>query len=143
MAENTVRPTTAKLYQTPADSNPRTAGTYTPPGVPAEREPEATLGVRRNAAAHTTEPACPPPHAHPVGATVEHRMSGQRGTVTGHRAHGLGEAVPEVQWAGEDKSWPQGVSANALRVVGSTPSDLYLANQGADGRGPRRGNGGG
>ena len=138
MAENTNRPVSAKLYQSPSDSGTKPVGTYGSPGVPQPREPEATLGVRRNSAAHTTEPQTPPP----VGSVVEHRTSGQRGQVTSHRAHGYGQAVPEVTWAGEEHSWPQGVSANALRVVGSTPSDLYLANQGADDHRPMRGSGG-
>lgn len=143
MAESANRPVAAKLYQSPADSGAKAQSGYSPPGRPAAREPEATLGVRRNSQAHTMEPAQPPPTAvqstHRVGDTVEHAKSGQRGTVVGHRAHGYGEAVPEVQWAGEEKSWPQGVSANALRVVGSTPSDLYTYNQDATSGRPMRG----
>jgi hypothetical protein len=130
MSEGGTRPTAAKAYQSPADSGLKAGSTYTPPGVPAAREPEATLAVRRNspesaADSHRTDPT---PR---VGDTVVHRVSGQRGTVTGHAAHGYGRAVPEVQWAGEEASWPQGVSANAVRVEGSNPSDLYLGNQDA------------
>lgn len=68
----------------------------------------------------------------PHGAAVVHRTSGQRGTVVGHErnAH-TGQAQPRVQWAGEESSWPQGVSANALRVEGSTPNRLYETDQGA------------
>lgn len=148
MAENTNRPTSARLYQSPGDSGTRPGANYIPPGVPNSREPEPTLGVRRNPQAHTTEPASAPPgrrakedpaHSHPVGAVVEHHKSGQRGQVVGHRANGYGQAVPQVTWAGEEKSWPQGVSANALRVVGSTPDDLYVGSQGADTRRPMRG----
>lgn len=81
-----------------------------------------------------------PTRTHPVGASVVHRTSGQRGTVTGHSAHGYsGTAIPQVTWAGEDMSWPQGVSANALRVEGSQPSDLYTATQSASSTRPRRG----
>lgn len=148
MAENTNRPVSAKQYQTPADSMERAVGTYRAPGVPVPREPELSNMVRRNSAAHTTEPASSPPHGvvsaepthtHPVGAVVEHKTSGQRGVVTGHRSHGYGSAVPEVTWAGEEKSWPQGVSANALRVSGSTPDDLYQYNQDATSSRPMRG----
>lgn len=123
-------------------------GTYRAPGVPQPREPELTLGVRRNSAAHTTEPASAPPRGSkedpaqvlpPIGSVVEHRTSGERGVVSGHRSHGLGNAVPQVTWAGEDASWPQGVSANAVRVVGSTPDDLYTYNQDATSGRPLRG----
>lgn len=140
MAENTNRPVSAKIYQTPADSMERAVGTYRAPGVPEPREPELSNMVRRNSAAHTTEPQTPPPHeSHPVGSVVEHRISGQRGVVSGHRANGYGAAVPEVTWAGEEHSWPQGVSANAIRVVGSTPDDLYTYNQDATSGRPMRG----
>jgi hypothetical protein len=67
-----------------------------------------------------------------VGDAVVHRTSGQRGTVVGHERHGFsGTAQPRVAWAGEEASWPQGVSANALRVEGSTPERLYETNQDA------------
>lgn len=141
MAEGGTRPIAAKLYQSPADSGQTAGSTYTPPGVPAPREPEATLGVRRNNPetaqdSHRTDPTptrhpAPAP-VPPVGARVVHRTSGQHGTVTGHTNHGYaGTAIPQVTWAGEDASWPQGVSANALRVEGSTPDDLYQYNQDA------------
>lgn len=130
MAEGGTRPIAAKLYQSPADSGQTAGSTYTPPGVPAPREPEATLGVRRNsperaADSHRVDPTPP------VGTAVAHRTSGATGVVVGHAPHGYGAAMPKVQWAGEDASWPQGVSANALRVVGSTPEDLYQYNQDA------------
>lgn len=140
MAEGGTRPIAAELYRTPADSGLKTAGTYTPPGTPAPREPEATLGIRRNNPeiaqdSHRTEPTPTPgraPAVPPVGADVVHRTSGQRGTVTGHTTHGYGgTAIPQVTWAGEETSWPQGVAANALRVQGSTPEDLYQYNQDA------------
>jgi len=130
MSEGGTRPTAAKLYQTPADSGLKTGPNYTPPGRPAPREPEATLEVRRNnpetaSDSHRTDPTPA------VGSRVQHRVSGQTGTVEGHRSHGYGRAVPEVKWDGEEHSWAQGVSANALRVVGSTPEDLYQYNQDA------------
>lgn len=130
MAEGGTRPTAAKLYQTPADSGSKAQSDYTPPGRPSPREPEASLGVRRNSPetasdSHRTDPT---PQ---VGDRVAHRISGQTGEVTGHRGHGYGSAVPTVRWDGEEASWPQGVSANALRVVGSNPSDLYQYNQDA------------
>lgn len=89
-----------------------------------------TTGVRRNspetaADSHRVDPT---PQ---VGHVVEHKISGQRGTVVGHQTHGYGRATPSVSWAGEETSWPQGVSANAIRVVGSNPSDLYQYNQDA------------
>lgn len=130
MSEGGTRPTAAKVYQTPADSGLKTGSTYTPPGRPAPREPEATLAVRRNNPeiaqdSHRTDPT---PQ---VGDTVVHRVSGQRGTVVGHATHGYGTAQPKVTWAGEEASWPQGVSPNAIRVEGSEPSDLYRYNQDA------------
>jgi hypothetical protein len=141
MAEGGTRPIAAKLYQSPADSGQSAGSTYKPPGTPAPREPEATLGVRRNnpeiaADSHRTEPTPTGPRpaatVPPVGARVVHRTSGQHGQVVGHQAHGYsGTAVPQVTWAGEDASWPQGVSANALRVEGSHPNDLYQYNEDA------------
>jgi hypothetical protein len=130
MAENGVRPIAAKLYEAPADSGRSPGATYRPPGVPAPREPEATLGVRRNAPERLSDSARtdPTPQA---GDRVVHRISGQRGVVVDHAAHGYGAAMPRVAWAGEEASWPQGVSANALRVQGSTPGDLYMYNQDA------------
>lgn len=130
MSEGGTRPVAAKVYQTPADSGLKSGSTYTPPGVPSAREPEATLGVRRNSPeiAADSHRADPTPQ---VGDTVVHRTSGQRGTVVGHAHHGYGQAQPKVQWAGEEASWPQGVSANAIRVEGSNPSDLYRYNQDA------------
>lgn len=131
VSEGGTRPVKARLYETPADSGTSAGpGSYTPPGRPAPREPEATLGIRRNspeiaADSHRTEPTPS------VGDRVVHRTSGQPGTVVGHRAHGYGDAMPEVAWAGEEKSWPQGVSANAIRVVGSHPNDLYQYNEDA------------
>lgn len=138
MAEGGTRPVAARLYETPADSDQKTAANYTPPGRPAPRQPEATLGVRSQNPeiaqdSHRTDPT-PTSRgaAPPVGTEVVHRTSGQRGTVTGHASHGYsGTAVPQVTWAGEDASWPQGVSANALRVEGSHPNDLYQYNEDA------------
>lgn len=132
MSEGGTRPTAARLYQTPADSGLKAGSTYTPPGTPSPREPEATLGIRRNNPevaqdSHRTDPT---PDLK-VGDTVQHRISGQVGTVVGHTHHGYGGAVPAVTWAGEEKSWPQGVSPNSVRVVGSTPEDLYQYNQDA------------
>jgi len=147
MAQNVSRPTAARQYQTPGDGSTVPGANYRDAGVPASREPEPTLGMRRNPSAHTAEPAQPPPHGHqpapPIGSRVEHRVSGQRGTVADHRPHGYGQAVPAVRWDGEDHSWPQGVSANALRVVGSRPSDLYQSNDSASNGRPMRGTGGG
>lgn len=130
MSEGGTRPVAARLYEAPSDSGRSPGSTYSPPGVPAAREPEAALGVRRNAPetasdSHRTDPTPP------VGARVVHRTSGQRGEVASHVAHGYGTAVPAVRWDGEDASWPQGVSANALRVEGSTPNDLYRYDQDA------------
>jgi hypothetical protein len=122
MAENGVRPVGGKLYQTPADEDAQGASTYTPPGAPMQilnssYAPRAT--AERNTDSARTDPTPP------VGSTVTHRTSGQRGEVVGHTRHGFsGTAVPQVQWAGEDASWPQGVAANALRVEDSHPSDL-------------------
>lgn len=130
MSEGGTRPTAAKSYQTPADSGLKAGSTYTPPGVPAERDPVATLGIRRNspetaADSHRVDPTPA------VGDRVAHRVSGQTGEVVGHAPHGYGHAAPTVRWDGEETSWPQGVAANSLRVVGSTPGDLYQYNQDA------------
>lgn len=130
MAEGGTRPIAAKLYQSPADSDVKAGSTYTPPGVPAPRDPAQSLGIRRNsperaADSHRTDPTPPP------GTRVAHRVSGATGEVVGHAAHGYGTAMPQVRWDGEEASWPQGVSANALRVEGSEPNDLYRYNQDA------------
>lgn len=130
MAEGGTRPTAAKLYQSPSDSGLKAGSNYTPPGVPAAREPETTLGIRRNSPEQAAE-GHPTEAAINVGDHVVHRVSGQRGVVTDHAAHGYGQAMPKVTWAGEEASWPQGVSANALRVEGSEPNDLYRYNQDA------------
>ena len=130
MPEGGTRPIAAELYRSPADSDAKSASTYTPPGVPAPRDSSHTLGVRRNSPetasdSHRTDPTPP------VGARVAHRVSGATGEVVGHHAHGYGRAVPAVRWDGQEASWPQGVSANALRVEGSEPNDLYRYNQDA------------
>jgi len=130
MAEGGTRQVAAKLYQTPSDSGRSPGATYRPPGVPAPREPEATLGVRRNAPetaqdSHRTDPTPA------VGQRVVHRTSGEHGTVADHVVHGYGTAMPRVTWDGQEASWPQGVAASALRVEGSTPNDLYRYNQDA------------
>lgn len=120
----------ARLYQSPADSGAAPQSDYTPPGRPAPRDPAQSLGLRRNSPeeasdSHRTDPTPS------VGAQVSHRLSGARGEVVGHQHHGYGPALPTVRWEGEEASWPQGVSANALRVEGSTPNDLYRYDQDA------------
>jgi hypothetical protein len=128
MAEGGTRPTAAKLYQSPADSGTTAGSNYTPPGVPAPRNMEQLSG-RPHQAPETDSQRIDPTPA--VGTAVTHRVSGAHGTVVGHDHHGYGTALPKVQWAGEDASWPQGVSANALRIEGSEPMDLYKGNQDA------------
>ena len=130
MSEGGTRPVAAKLYETPADSGQRPGPQYRPPGSPQPRNPEIALGVRRNAPetaqdSHRTDPT---PQ---VGDRVVHRTSGQRGQVVDVSHHGYGSAMPKVSWQGEEASWPQGVSANAIRVEGSQPVDLYRTNQDA------------
>lgn len=123
MAEGGTRPTAAKLYQSPADEDTKGASVYTPPGAPMQLLQGPNYSPRATAERNTDQTNPTPP----IGASVTHRTSGQRGTVTGHQSHGYsGTAVPQVTWEGEEKSWPQGVSANAIRVEGSHPSELYL-----------------
>ncbi len=123
------RPVAAKLYQSPADENIQGASTYTPPGAPMQLI-NNSHAPRASAEQNSDQRTDPTP---PVGASVVHRTSGQRGTVVEHRSHGFsGTAVPQVTWEGEEKSWPQGVSANALRVAGSTPNELYSRNPAPD-----------
>jgi len=142
------KPTSAKLYQTPQDSGQSQSGPVYP-AVPAPAPTQAMTFNQRyhpHAAAEMNSDMPLPPtgpnlHVPPVGTRVVHRTSGQEGVVTGHRPHGYsGTAVPQVVWAGEDMSWPQGVSANALRVQGSEPSDLYTGTQSAASTRPRNRN---
>lgn len=112
--------TSGKLYQSPADEPTPGASTYTPPGAPmtalnASHAPRAS--AEQNSDSARSEPT--------PGSSVVHRTSGQRGTVVGHDRHGYsGTAMPRVQWEGEEASWPQAVSSNAIRPAGSHPSDL-------------------
>jgi hypothetical protein len=128
------RPTSGKQYQSPADEGTPGASTYTPPGAPMsilnnsyapQATSEAATDSRRadptpSSLGDRKAPSVPAP-----GQRVVHRTSGQHGTVAGHAGHGYsGTAVPRVTWDGEEASWPQGVSANALCPEGSHPSDL-------------------
>ena len=103
MAEGGTRPIAAKLYEAPSDSGRSPGSTYTPPGVPAPRETEATLGIRRNSpeTASDSHRSDPTP---PVGTRVAHRVSGATGEVVGHSTHGYGTAAPTVRWDGEEAS---------------------------------------
>lgn len=116
------RPTSGRLYTSPADEDTKGASTYTPPGAPMSilnNSYAPNQSAERNSDSQRRDPTPP------VGATVTHRTSGQTGTVVGHQTHGYaGTAVPQVTWAGEEASWPQAVAANSLRVEGSHPSDL-------------------
>jgi hypothetical protein len=138
------RPEQGQLYRSPASEGVHADSGYSAPGVPAPRlvvgeqysgqphqAPESAQDQRGGGAGPAGTPV------HPVGSAVVHRTSGQSGTVVGHErnAH-TGTAQPRVQWAGEEASWPQGVSANALRVDGSTPVRLYETNQDATSRPP-------
>lgn len=140
------RPSEGELYRAPASEGAHAVAPYRAPGVPAPRlvVGEQYSGVPHQAperaqdqgggagTSRTGAPHGATPPAHPVGAAVVHRTSGQRGTVVGHdRNPHTGTAQPRVQWAGEEASWPQGVSANAIRVDGSTPMRLYETNQDA------------
>lgn len=133
------RPESAELYQSPASEGVHASAPYTAPGVPAPRQVvgEQYSGVPHQAPERSQDQRggsalSPTGRVPDVGDRVVHRTSGQSGRVVGHdrNAH-TGTAVPRVQWAGEEASWPQGVSANALRVEGSTPVDLYRSNQDA------------
>ncbi len=134
----TTKPTEGQLYRTGQGSDtpagPVDLGTTIPqelsynqayhPHAAAETNQDQVVG-----AGVSQTPA--------AGERVVHRSSGRAGTVAGHERTGYsGTAMPRVVWDGEDASWPQGVSANALRVQGSEPSDLYQVNQGADSRPP-------
>lgn len=133
MAEGGTRPVAAKLYESPASEDTKGASTYTPPGAPMQLLGGPNYSPRANAERNTDQVNPTATSVPPVGSSVVHGKSGQRGTVTGHAAHGYsGTAVPQVTWEGEEKSWPQGVSANALRVAGSNPSELYSRNPAPD-----------
>lgn len=132
------RPTAAKLYQSPASEGVHAGSTYSAPGVPA---PRLVVGEQYSGQPHQAPESAQdqrggrglaPGRVPDVGDIVHHRTSGQQGRVVGHQRNPhTGAAQPTVQWAGEDASWPQGVSANALRVEGSTPSRLYETEQDA------------
>lgn len=138
----TTKPPEGQLYRTGEGSDrpagPVDLGTTIPQELSYNQAYHPRNGAEMNSDQSAGLAGQPPAPA--VGTVVVHRNSGRRGVVQGHERHGYsGTAMPQVQWAGEDRSWPQGVSANALRVVGSTPEDLYTTNQGADSRTPLRG----
>lgn len=130
------KPTEAQIYKTPqtesTSAGPVDLGTSVSQAMSYDQRyhPHAAAEMNQDLTSAGPGPAATRPPA--VGDIIRHEKNGQHGVIVGHERHGYsGTAMPQVQWVGEDKSWPQGVSPNAIRVVGSTPVDLYETTQDA------------